>query len=43
MLGRFAEDPESVRRLIAEAADETERLVERIHGDDEDPIGEVMG
>ncbi len=43
VLGRFAEDDESVRRLIAEAADETERLVERIHDDDEDPIGEVMG
>jgi PTH1 family peptidyl-tRNA hydrolase len=33
VLGRFREDDDEVRALIAAAADETERLVERIHAD----------
>lgn len=41
VLGRFAEPDDEVRALIAAAADETERLVERIAGDEEQPIGEV--
>jgi PTH1 family peptidyl-tRNA hydrolase len=35
VLGRFSEPPEQVRALIGEAADETERLLERIDADDE--------
>ena len=35
VLGRFAEPDERVRELIAEAADEAERLVERIATGDE--------
>ena len=35
VLGRFAEPDEQVKALIAEAADETERLIDRIAADDE--------
>lgn len=35
VLGRFSESAEQVRTLIGEAADETERLLERIDSDDE--------
>lgn len=35
VLGRFSESAEQVRALIGEAADETERLLERIDSDDE--------
>jgi peptidyl-tRNA hydrolase, PTH1 family len=35
VLGRFAEPDEDVRELIAAAADETERLIETIAGDDD--------
>jgi peptidyl-tRNA hydrolase, PTH1 family len=34
VLGRFAESDDQVRELIADAADETERLIERIAADD---------
>ena len=42
VLGRFAEPDDEVRDLIAAGADETERLVERIHQESADPIGEVI-
>jgi PTH1 family peptidyl-tRNA hydrolase len=42
VLGRFAEPDEEVRELIAAAASETERLVERICEETGDPIGEVI-
>ena len=35
VLGRFAEPDDQVKALIAEAADETERLIDRIAADDE--------
>jgi peptidyl-tRNA hydrolase, PTH1 family len=35
VLGRFAEPDEDVRELIAAAADETERLIETIAGEDD--------
>lgn len=35
VLGRFAESDEQVRALVGEAADETERLIERIETEDE--------
>ena len=35
VLGKFSEDRDRVRALIDEAADEAERLIERIAGDDE--------
>ncbi len=35
VLGRFSESAEQVRALIGEAADETERLLERIDSDDD--------
>lgn len=35
VLGRFSEERDRVRALIGEAADETERLIERIADDDE--------
>ena len=35
VLGKFSEDRDRVRALIDEAADEVERLIERIAGDDE--------
>jgi peptidyl-tRNA hydrolase, PTH1 family len=35
VLGRFAESDDEVRALIASAADETERLIDRIGADDE--------
>jgi peptidyl-tRNA hydrolase, PTH1 family len=41
VLGRFAESDDEVRALIAEAADEAERLVEQIAAEDADPLGEV--
>ena len=34
VLGRFAESDDEVRALVAEAADETERLIERIAADE---------
>jgi PTH1 family peptidyl-tRNA hydrolase len=42
VLGRFAEPEREVRDLIAAAADEAERLVERIYEESSDPIGEVV-
>jgi PTH1 family peptidyl-tRNA hydrolase len=42
VLGRFAEPADEVRELIAEAAAETERLVEQISEETSDPIGEVI-
>jgi PTH1 family peptidyl-tRNA hydrolase len=42
VLGRFAESPDEVRELIVRAADEAERLVERIAEEESDPIGEVI-
>jgi PTH1 family peptidyl-tRNA hydrolase len=41
VLGRFREPEDDVRELIERAADETERLVEQIHEETEDPL-EVM-
>ena len=35
VLGRFAEPGDQVKALIVEAADETERLIDRIAADDE--------
>ena len=35
VLGRFAEPDDQVKALIAEATDETERLIDRIAADDE--------
>jgi PTH1 family peptidyl-tRNA hydrolase len=42
VLGRFAEPAEQVAELVSGAADEAERLVERIADEDSDPIGEVI-
>jgi PTH1 family peptidyl-tRNA hydrolase len=42
VLGRFAEPPERVAELVSRAADEAERLAERIAEEDSDPIGEVI-
>ena len=42
VLGRFSETREQVRELIEAAVTETERLVERIAAEEEDPLGEVM-
>jgi PTH1 family peptidyl-tRNA hydrolase len=42
VLGRFAESEGEVRELVARAADEAERLVERIADEESDPIGEVI-
>lgn len=41
VLGRFAEPDDDIRALIAAAADETERLVDRISGESSDAIGEL--
>ncbi len=41
VLGRFAESDDEVAELISRAADEAERLVERIAEEEADPIGEV--
>jgi PTH1 family peptidyl-tRNA hydrolase len=38
VLGRFRESQDDVRELIDRAAEETERLVERIHDETEDPL-----
>jgi len=43
VLGRFTEPDDQVRELIADAADEVERLVEQIAEEESDPIGEVFG
>jgi PTH1 family peptidyl-tRNA hydrolase len=43
VLGRFSEPDDQVRELIADAAKETERLVEQIAEEESDPIGEVFG
>ena len=42
VLGRFAEPREEVRDLVLETARETERLIEEIVAESEDPIGEVI-
>jgi peptidyl-tRNA hydrolase, PTH1 family len=42
VLGRFAESEGEVRELVSRAADEAERLVERIAEEEADPIGEVI-
>jgi peptidyl-tRNA hydrolase, PTH1 family len=42
VLSRFAEPDEEVRKLIAEAADRAESLVEELAAEDEDPLGEVI-
>ena len=42
VLGRFSESEGEVRELVAQAAAETERLVEQIVEESEDPIGEVI-
>jgi len=42
VLGRFSEPAAQVRELVAAAASETERLVERVVEESEDPIGEVI-
>jgi PTH1 family peptidyl-tRNA hydrolase len=42
VLGRFSEPDEEVRRLIEEAADRAESLIEELAAEDEDPLGEVM-
>ena len=43
VLSRFAEPEAEVKALIAEAADETERLVHEIAASEQDPVGEVAG
>jgi PTH1 family peptidyl-tRNA hydrolase len=43
VLGRFSEPDDQVRELIADAAKETEQLVEQIAEEESDPIGEVFG
>jgi PTH1 family peptidyl-tRNA hydrolase len=43
VLGRFNEPAEQVSELIANAADETERLIEQIADEESDPLGEVLG
>jgi PTH1 family peptidyl-tRNA hydrolase len=42
VLGRFAEPEDEVTALISSAADEAERLVERITDEQSDPLGEVI-
>lgn len=42
VLGKFSESREEVRELIADAAQKTERLVEQISAEQDDPLGEVM-
>jgi peptidyl-tRNA hydrolase, PTH1 family len=42
VLGRFAESEDEVRELVLRAADEADRLVERIAEEESDPIGEVI-
>jgi PTH1 family peptidyl-tRNA hydrolase len=43
VLGRFSEPAERVRELVDDAADEAERLIERIAEEESDPLGEVIG
>jgi hypothetical protein len=42
VLSRFDERGEQVRDLISHAADEGERLVDRIVAESSDPLGEVI-
>jgi peptidyl-tRNA hydrolase, PTH1 family len=42
VLSRFREPDEDVRRLIQDAADEAERLVDQIAAESSDPMGEVI-
>jgi peptidyl-tRNA hydrolase, PTH1 family len=42
VLGRFQEPEDEIRELVSNAAEEAERLVERIADEESDPLGEVI-